>query len=151
MCCYFHNNAYCKSNWGHQQNMRQFQIMSLVPHTQVGTFYEEIIWQGQNRLYEHLKCLLFLIKHIFVLAHCFCFFQTIYQRFLIGCPWHVLHKIDQEGRLYDAMPPIGSDKWPMLTDNVRLKWCINPHDDCYFVIGKLLLCVLTVKNNANVV
>ena len=35
-----------------QKSMRQFQIMSLVPHPQIGTFYEELWpggWQMQNR------------------------------------------------------------------------------------------------------
>ena len=31
---------------GQQQNMRQCQIMSLVPHPQIGPFYEQI-WLGQ--------------------------------------------------------------------------------------------------------
>ena len=30
---------------GQQQNMTQFQIMSLVPHPQIGPFYDEI-WQA---------------------------------------------------------------------------------------------------------
>ena len=50
MCYYFHNNA--SQNGGQQQNMRQFQIMSLVPCPEIGTFYKDIWpagWQMQNR------------------------------------------------------------------------------------------------------
>ena len=35
-----------------QENMRQFQTMSLMPHPQIGPFYELIWpagWQAQNR------------------------------------------------------------------------------------------------------
>ena len=37
---------------GQQQNMRKFQIKVLVPHPQIGPFYDEIWpagWQAQNR------------------------------------------------------------------------------------------------------
>ena len=57
---------------GQQQNVRQFQIISLVPHPQIGLVYKEIwpAWLATTeQIFEHLKWLLLIIKHKFVLSH----------------------------------------------------------------------------------
>ena len=41
---------------GQQQNMREFQIMPLVPHPQIWPFCEEIWLTSAEQIFEHLKC-----------------------------------------------------------------------------------------------
>ena len=47
---------------GQLLNMRQFQIMSLMPHPQIGPFYEEIWLASVEQIFEHFKRLLLIIK-----------------------------------------------------------------------------------------
>ena len=74
ICCYFNNNAYCKSNG---KTATEYETIS--NHIISATCSNRVIlWTNLSRwlasteqMPKHLKCLLLMIKHTLVLTHCF--------------------------------------------------------------------------------